>query len=88
MPFAQHSILNEQDGPIYISVEPNPECYELESGDRLTLIYELPKSGDALDVRFINAHELVIWPTELIPEPVVLINGASSEDRSWNFKHK
>jgi hypothetical protein len=88
MPFAQQSFVNEQDGPIYISIEPWPRCYELEPGERLTLVYELPERGDALDIRFVNARELVIWPTELAPEPVVLINGASSEGRNWVFKHK
>ena len=88
MPFAQQSFVNKQDGPIYISIEPTPDCYELAPGERLTLVYELPGRGDALDIQFINARELVIWPTEIIPEPVVLINGASAEGRSWVFKHR
>lgn len=88
MPFAQQSFVNRQDGPIYISIEPIPECYELEPGERLTLIYELPERGDALDIQFINARELVIWPTKALPDPVVLIDGLSAEGRSWAFKHK
>ncbi|WP_261292630.1 hypothetical protein [Sphingomonas hylomeconis] len=88
MPTSQHTIVNKQDGPIYISTEPWPECYELEPGDRLTLSYGLPQSGDALEVQFINERELVLWPTELDPEPVVLINDASAEGRSWKFKHQ
>lgn len=88
MPTSQHTIVNKQDGPIYISIEPWPECYELEPGDRLTLSYGLPQSGDALEVQFINERELVLWPTELDPEPVVLINDASAEGRSWKFKHQ
>ena len=88
MPTSQHTIVNKQDGPIYISIEPWPECYELEPGDRLTLTYGLPQSGDALQVQFSNERELVLWPTELDPEPVVLINDASAEGRSWKFKHQ
>jgi hypothetical protein len=88
MPTSQHTIVNKRDGSIYISIEPWPECYELEPGDRLTLSYRLPQSGDALEVQFINERELVLWPTELDPEPVVLINDASAEGRSWKFKHQ
>ena len=88
MPTSQHTIVNKQGRPIYISIEPWPECYELEPGDRLTLSYGLPQSGDALEVQFINERELVLWPTELDPEPFVLINDASAEGRSWKFKHQ
>lgn len=87
MPSSQHTIVNQQDTPIYISIEPWPECYELEPGDRLTLSYALPDNGDAMEVQSINGRELVIWPTELDPEPTVLINGASAEGKSWKFKH-
>ena len=38
MPFAQQTFVNEQSGPIYISVEPWPWCYELEPTEKLTLI--------------------------------------------------
>jgi hypothetical protein len=77
---------NEQDAPIYISIEPTPDCFELEPGETLTLIYEVPEAGDALLVNFISETELVIWPmgTE---EPEVLINNSSAEGRSWKFKH-
>ena len=88
MPTSQHTIVNQHGVPIYISIEPWPECYELEPGDRLRLSYGLPQSGDALEVQFINERELVIWPTELDPKPVVLINEASAEGRSWKFKHQ
>ncbi len=88
MPFAQQTIKNRQSVPIYISIEPTPECYELEPGERLTLIYELPRTGDALQVDFLDECNLVICPTELVPEPVVLINAESAEGRSWTFKHQ
>lgn len=88
MPFAQQTFVNEQDEPIYISIEPVPECYELEPGDRLTLVYEVPERGDVLNVHFADGRELIIWPATLIPQPVVLINGVSAEGRSWNFKHR
>ena len=77
--------MNAKDGPIYVSIEVTPECYELEPGDRLTLVYTVPDQGDALIVEFINDRELVIWPHG--DEPTVLINGESAEGRSWEFKH-
>ena len=74
-----------QDGSIYVSIEVTPECYELEAGDRLTLTYDVPEQGDALEIEFINDCELVVWP--MGEEPTVLINGESAEGRSWRFKH-
>jgi hypothetical protein len=84
---ARQTIVNRKDGPIYISIEVNPDCYELEPGDRLTLIYDVPIEGDALEVEFINDRELVIWPNGE-SEPAVLINGASAQGRSWKFRHQ
>ena len=87
MPTAQQTFVNRKESPIYISIEPNPECYELEPGDRLTLTFEVPKAGDSLEVDFINECELVVWPFGEADEPVVQINGESAVGRSWNFKH-
>jgi hypothetical protein len=84
----QQTFVNKKDGPIYIFVEPWPECFELEPGEQLTLIYGQPAEGDGLLVQFINDRELVVWPTEVDPEPQVLIDGVSAEGRSWRFKHK
>jgi len=70
--------------PIYISIEIAPDCYKLEPGDRLTIIYEVPEGIDALEVHFINKEELVIWPA-MATKPDVLINGKSAEGLSWNF---
>ncbi len=85
---AQQTIKNDKDGPIYISIEPWPMCFELEPGDKLTLRYGLPDSGDALDVNFVNDRELVIWPNGNDEKLEVLFNGAPAEDRNWNFKHR
>ena len=82
---AQQSIVNRRDVPIYVSVEVAPDCYELEPGDRLTLIYDVPHEGDALEVEFINESELVVWPGD--GETTVLINGQSAKGRSWKSKH-
>jgi hypothetical protein len=82
---ARQTIVNRKDGPIYISVEMAPDCYELEPSDRLTLIYDVPLEGDALEIEFINECELVVWPRE--GETTVLINGESAKGRSWKFKH-
>ena len=81
---AQQVIVNRKDGPIYVSVEMAPDCYELEPGDRLTLIYDVPLEGEALEIEFINERELVVWPRG---ETTVLINGQSAKGRSWKFKH-
>ena len=83
---AQQTIVNRKDGPIYVSIEVAPECYELEPGDRLTLIYDVPREGDALEVEFINEREPVVWPNG-DSDPTVLINGESAKGRSWKFKH-
>jgi hypothetical protein len=84
----RQTITNDRDVPIYVSIEPTPECYELEPGEKLTVIFQIPGEGDALEVKFINDRELVIWPRGQLDEPEVLINGASAEGRSWAFKHQ
>ena len=61
----QQTFENRQDGPIYVSVEPWPHCFELEPGDRLTLVWDAPETGDSVQVEFINARELVLWPDGL-----------------------
>ena len=83
---ARQTIVNRKDGPIYVSIEPFPDCYELEPGERLTLIHDLPEEGDAPTVDFINDRELVVWPTG--DPPAVFINGEKAERRSWKFKHR
>ncbi len=88
MPRTQQTFENKKAGPIYVSIEPWPECFELEPGDRLTLAYDAVESGDALEVQFLNEQELVVWPNGAINDLQILFNGGSSEGRSWNFKHK
>ena len=88
MKVSRQTITNDRDVPIYVSIEPTPECYELEPGEKLTLIFQVPEDGDALEVNFINERELVIWPGGQLEEPEVLINGVSAEGRSWTFKYK
>lgn len=88
MQVSRQTITNDRDVPIYVSIEPAPECYELEPGEKLTLIFQVPEDGDALEVNFINERELVVWPGGQLDEPEALINGASAEGRSWTFKHK
>lgn len=81
------TFLNRLDEPIYISIEPYPECYELEPGERMTLIYESRDNNASLDVEVINGRELVIWPPENVYEWTVLIDGVNAKERNWNFKH-
>lgn len=84
----QQTFENKKDAPIYISIEPWPDCFELEPGDRLTLIYDAAETGDALSVDLFNEGEIVVWPSGAIDDLQVLFNGEASDGRSWNFKHK
>ncbi len=84
----QNTFSNGQDRPIYVSVEPWPECFELEPGEKLTLIWDAPDSGDAAQIDFVNERELVVWPSGGIDEIKYLINGEEAKGRSWTFKHK
>jgi len=88
MPRVQQTFANVKDTPIYISVEMRPDCFELEPGDKLTLIWDGPETGDISQVNFVNERELVIWPEGPgWAEVEYLINGAPAADRSWDFKH-
>jgi len=84
MPKQRQTFVNDQQVPIYISIEPVPDCFELEPGDRLTLIADRPPTGFTPQVNFINGTELVIWPEA---DYEVLINDEPAKDRSWKFKH-
>ncbi len=84
----RQTITNDRDVPIYVYIEPTPECYELEPGEKLTLIFEIPQDGEALSVNLFNERELTIYPEGQLEEPEVLINGTSAEGRSWTFKHR
>ena len=88
MALFQQTFENSQDRPVYISVEPWPECFELEPGDTLSVILEAPESGDAVQVHFVNERELVIWPAGSTDDLQILFNGGSAEGRSWKFKHR
>lgn len=81
---ARQTFVNDQDRPIYITIEPAPECYELEPGETLTLIYDVSEVGDTLSINLIE-EGVIVWP--LGKEPEVLINGAKAHERSWKFKH-
>jgi hypothetical protein len=84
----QQTFVNRKDGPIYVSVEPWPQCFELEPGDRLTLIWDGPATGDTIETEFINERELVVWPNGSIDGIRYLLNDEPGEDRSWTFKHR
>jgi hypothetical protein len=88
MASTQQTFVNQKDGPIYVSVEPWPECFELEPGDKLTLVWNAPTNGDAMQVDFINDRELVVWPSGEIDDIRYLFNGEPGADRSWTFKHR
>lgn len=84
----QQTFENGKDAPVYVSVEPWPECFELEPGDKLTLIWNAPETGDAVQVNFIDETELVVWPNGPLDDLQILFNGGSSKGRSWKFKHR
>jgi hypothetical protein len=84
MTTARQNIVNGRDIPIYVSVEPAPECFELEPGETLTLVYDVPEQGAALTINIID-EGIVVLPAG--DEPEVLINGVSADERSWNFTH-
>ena len=79
---------NDRDKPVYVSVEPWPECFELEPGEKLTLIWDAKETVPAAEVVFCNELDLVIWPYGAIDDTQFFINGESAVDRSWMFKHK
>lgn len=83
----QQTFGNDRNIPIYVSVEPWPECFELEPGEKLTLIWDAPESDDASQVNFINDKELVVWPNGEIDHMQFLIDGKDVKERSWTFKH-
>ena len=83
----QQTFQNGKDTPIYVSVEPWPEYFELEPGDKLTLSRTTAETGDAAQIEFLNERELVVWPNGPLDDLVILFNGEPSEGRSWNFKH-
>ncbi len=82
----QQTFTNGKDGPIHIWVEPTPECFELEPGEKLTLIWDAPEAGEAVEIDFIDDHTLVVWPNGETFEVQYLINGEEAEGRSWVFK--
>jgi hypothetical protein len=84
----QQTFTNSRNSPIYVSVEPWPQCFELEPGDKLTLVWEASTTGDAMQVDFINERELVVWPNGAIDDIDYLFNGEPGIDRSWTFKHR
>jgi hypothetical protein len=84
----RQTFVNDKDGPIYISVEPIPECFELEPGERLTLVYSSRWRGDAVQIHFIDDRQLIVWPNARNDDIAFLVNGEPGADRSWVFKHK
>jgi hypothetical protein len=87
----RQSFTNRQDRPVYVSVEPWPHCFELEPGDKLTLIWdaaEAGEAGEAMQVEFLNETELILWPDDRLNDLEILFNDAPGEDRSWKFRHR
>ena len=83
----QQSFVNRKDKPIYISVEMWPECFELEPGEKLTLIWDAPDQGEAVQIDFVNDLELVVWPNGNAEDMQFLIDDKPARSRSWAFKH-
>ena len=84
----EQTFRNDKDSPVYISVELWPECFELEPGDKLTVIWNAPDAGETVQVDFINDRELVVYPNVDWDKAEFFLNGEPAQDRSWVFKHK
>ncbi len=84
----QQTFVNKIDGPIYVSVEPWPECFELEPGDRLTLIWDADPTRESVQVDFINERELVVHPEGVLDQMQFFINGEAAGEKSWDFRHQ
>jgi hypothetical protein len=84
----QQTFQNDKHEPVYISVGPREECFELEPGDKLTLLFDANDFGDSIRVNVINERELVLWPNGRNGQLELSFNGRSAEGRSWNFKHR
>ena len=84
----QQVFVNNKKSPVYVSVEPWPQCFELEPGDKLTLIWTAPDGAETAQIDFINERELVVWPAGRLDDIQYLINGEPGADRSWDFKHR
>ncbi|AQA00135.1 hypothetical protein BWQ93_17910 [Sphingopyxis sp. QXT-31] len=80
----RHVIANRNSFPIYVSVEPWPECFELEPEESLTLV--VGDAEAAIEVQVIDERELVIYPASVDID--FLIDGKPAEDRSWQFRHE
>jgi hypothetical protein len=84
----RQTFVNRKDGAIYVSVEPWPECFELEPDDKLTLEFDAADTGDTIQIDFINERKLVVWPNTASGDVEMLLNGESAEGKSWTFKHE
>ena len=82
---AQQTFINEAKHEICVTIEPVCNYCLLHPGDRLTLIYTVPSSGDALRVILRGPSDLWIDPVGFL-EYQVLVNGQPAEDLSWKFE--
>lgn len=82
----QQTFANDKDRPIYISVEIWPECFELQPGEKLTLRWNGPETGDVAQIDIINDDEIVVWPNGETDGMEFLIDGQPALERSWAFK--
>jgi len=88
MPQTQQTFVNRKKESVVICVEPWPECFELEPGDKLTLVWEADEAGDTAQIDFINERELVVSPNGVIDEMQFIFNGEPGRHRSWKFKDR
>ena len=84
----QQIFVNKAEGPIYVSIEPWPECFELEPEDRLTLIWDAPEEGDSVEINFLNDREIIVSPNGPLDDLLILFNDGSSKGRIWSFNHR
>jgi hypothetical protein len=74
---------NNRSEAFDVYVEPWPELFRLQSGERLEFRYEAPPAGETISI---SVHEegITLW-TGIGDEPEFLIDGKPANERSWKL---
>ncbi|MEL7198223.1 MAG: hypothetical protein AAGL10_07900 [Pseudomonadota bacterium] len=82
---ASQCFSNQGSAPIYVSVEPCPECFKLMPKEELTLRWHPDPNHELARIEWINDKELVVWPNGNIDDIEFLIDGEEARHKAWNF---
>jgi hypothetical protein len=74
---------NNRPEALDVHVEPWPELFRLQPGERLEFRYEAPPDGETISI---IAHDegITLW-TAIGSQPEFLIDGKPANDRSWKL---